>query len=241
MSALLGNNAGAVLLAGIERIESLTAEINCLQGDKSDEFKALKAQGFDTKVLKAVIKRRAMNNSDVEEQDALLDLYSRALEEAAANRRLKDVDPSRARTKQATPEPPNGQKGEEGEAAPASVEPGDDAASPSDNFDPETGEVIEDETPAPADPTAGTESEPPQDSPGSDVGSAEGVGADAPAPDAQDPAPPEPPEPEPETKKAKATPKAKEKPEASSQDDLLDIPDFLKRDAENKPNGGSKA
>lgn len=76
-----GNLAAKRLRSIIERVERLTEERKVLGSDISDIFSEAKAAGFDTKVIKTVIKIRAMEPAVVDEQDTLKDVYLRALTE----------------------------------------------------------------------------------------------------------------------------------------------------------------
>lgn len=76
---------GGVLLAAerlrtlIERIERLEEEKTALAADIREVFAEAKGAGFDTKVMRQVIKLRKMETADRQEQEHLLDLYKRAL------------------------------------------------------------------------------------------------------------------------------------------------------------------
>lgn len=63
----------------IERIERLTEEKNGLRDDIKDVFAEAKAHGYDTKIMRLVIRLRAMETHDRQEQDAILDTYRIAL------------------------------------------------------------------------------------------------------------------------------------------------------------------
>lgn len=63
----------------IERVEHLTVEKQALQGDISDTFAEAKGRGYDVKILKLIIKERARDRGDVEEEQAILDIYKSAL------------------------------------------------------------------------------------------------------------------------------------------------------------------
>lgn len=63
----------------IERIERLEEEKSGIQADIKDIFAEAKGNGFDTKVMKQILKIRKMDASDRDEQEALLDLYMHAL------------------------------------------------------------------------------------------------------------------------------------------------------------------
>lgn len=75
----VGGIAQDRLRSFIERIERLTEEKSALTADIREVFSEAKATGFDTKIMRLIIKLRAMDSSDRQEQDALLDLYKQAL------------------------------------------------------------------------------------------------------------------------------------------------------------------
>ena len=64
----------------IERIERLEEEKQALASDVRDIYAEAKSAGFDTKVMKTVIKLRKMEASDRDEQEHLLDTYKKALD-----------------------------------------------------------------------------------------------------------------------------------------------------------------
>lgn len=63
----------------IERVERLEDEKKAIAGDIKEVFTEAKCAGFDTKILRQVIRRRRMDKEDREEQDMLLETYERAL------------------------------------------------------------------------------------------------------------------------------------------------------------------
>ena len=63
----------------VERIERLEEEIKDLNSDKSDIYKEARSNGFDVKVLRQVIALRKKDSAEIEEQDAIRDLYLKAL------------------------------------------------------------------------------------------------------------------------------------------------------------------
>lgn len=63
----------------IERIERLEEEESALRSDKKEVYAEAKATGFDTKILKQVIKLRKMTSEDRNEQEMLLDTYISSL------------------------------------------------------------------------------------------------------------------------------------------------------------------
>jgi len=64
----------------IERIERLEEEKSALAEDIREIFSEAKSAGFDIKILRQVIRLRKLDNSDRQEQEAMLDLYKRALD-----------------------------------------------------------------------------------------------------------------------------------------------------------------
>lgn len=74
-----GGIAADHLRSFVERIERLTEEIKALNSDKADVFKEAKGAGFDVPALKALIKERAMDPTDLDEAQSILDLYRRAI------------------------------------------------------------------------------------------------------------------------------------------------------------------
>lgn len=63
----------------IERIEKLEEEKKNISSDITDVFAEAKSAGFDTKALRAVLKLRKMNAADRDEQELLVETYTKAL------------------------------------------------------------------------------------------------------------------------------------------------------------------
>jgi uncharacterized protein (UPF0335 family) len=63
----------------IERIERLEEEKKALADDIREVYAEAKGTGFDTKVMRQVIRLRKMESADRQEQEAMLDLYLSAL------------------------------------------------------------------------------------------------------------------------------------------------------------------
>jgi uncharacterized protein (UPF0335 family) len=63
----------------IERIERLEEEKKTIADDIKEVYGEAKANGFDTKTLRAVIRLRKQEEAERQEQEALLDLYMHAL------------------------------------------------------------------------------------------------------------------------------------------------------------------
>jgi len=74
-----GGVAAGQLKAFVERIERLEEEKKGIADDIRDVFAEAKGQGFDTKVMRQVIRLRKKDASERQEEEALLDLYMHAL------------------------------------------------------------------------------------------------------------------------------------------------------------------
>ncbi len=75
----VGGIAADRLRSLIDRIEKLTEERKALGSDIKDIYGEAKSAGFDVKVLRQLIRIRAQEPAEVEEQETLLDVYRRAL------------------------------------------------------------------------------------------------------------------------------------------------------------------
>lgn len=63
----------------IERVERLEEERAALTADIREVFSEAKGQGFDTKIMRQVVRMRKLDKADFQEQEAMLDLYLSAL------------------------------------------------------------------------------------------------------------------------------------------------------------------
>ena len=80
MSVIPGSGAGAERLTQlIERIERLKEEKRALMADIKDVYAEAKANGFEPKIMRQVVRLRSMDCDLLSEQDALLDAYRDAL------------------------------------------------------------------------------------------------------------------------------------------------------------------
>jgi uncharacterized protein (UPF0335 family) len=80
MSIIPGTGAGAEQLSQfIERIERLEEEKRALMADIKDVYSEAKATGFEPKIMRQIVRMRAMDRDVLSEQDALLDTYRDAL------------------------------------------------------------------------------------------------------------------------------------------------------------------
>ena len=76
MSVIPGSGAGAEQLTQlIERIERLEEEKRALMADIKDVYAEAKANGFEPKIMRQIVRLRSMDRDLLSEQDALLDSY----------------------------------------------------------------------------------------------------------------------------------------------------------------------
>jgi uncharacterized protein (UPF0335 family) len=75
----VGGIAGERLKSFIERIERLEEEKRALAEDIKEVFSEAKGVGFDVRTMRQILKLRRMDQEDLDEQEALLDTYKRAL------------------------------------------------------------------------------------------------------------------------------------------------------------------
>jgi uncharacterized protein (UPF0335 family) len=75
----VGGIAGDRLRSFIERIERLEEERKTLSEDIKEVYAEAKGTGFDTKIMRQLIRIRKMDKDDLDEQETLLDVYKRAL------------------------------------------------------------------------------------------------------------------------------------------------------------------
>jgi uncharacterized protein (UPF0335 family) len=91
-----GHNSGvseadaALTLAARDKLRSVVAQIEKLEEEKkeaaemiADAYREAKAMGYDTKALRAVIRRRKQDRQSVEEFEAILEVYLLAIGDIA--------------------------------------------------------------------------------------------------------------------------------------------------------------
>lgn len=76
---VLNSSAQGQLKAFVERIERLEEDEAAIKTDKKEVYAELKGNGFDPKIVRIVIKRRAQDAAKRQEQEALVDLYESAI------------------------------------------------------------------------------------------------------------------------------------------------------------------
>ncbi|MGA2124849.1 MAG: DUF2312 domain-containing protein [Xanthobacteraceae bacterium] len=67
------------LKAFVERIERLEEEKKVIADDIKDVYAEAKANGYDTKALRTVVRLRKQDSDERKEQEAILDTYLQAL------------------------------------------------------------------------------------------------------------------------------------------------------------------
>ncbi len=75
----VGGVAADQLRQIIDRIERLEEEKKALAEDIKDVYAEAKGNGFDTKVIRKIISLRKKDQNERDEEEALLDIYMRAL------------------------------------------------------------------------------------------------------------------------------------------------------------------
>lgn len=76
-----GHNSFAAdaLRSFFERIERLQEEKDAISADQKEVYNEAKGTGFDTKIMRKVIALRKLDKAELQEMDALLDLYRTAV------------------------------------------------------------------------------------------------------------------------------------------------------------------
>ena len=80
---------GGRIRSFVERVETIDAELAEMNEQKKEVFAEAKAEGFDVKILKEIIKLRKQDKDERDERDTLLDLYKRAMETSEAEPKAK--------------------------------------------------------------------------------------------------------------------------------------------------------
>lgn len=74
-----GGVAADRLRSLVDRIERLQEERKALSHDIADIYREAKSAGFDVPALRVVVRARAQDAAEREEQETLVDVYMRAL------------------------------------------------------------------------------------------------------------------------------------------------------------------
>ena len=79
MNDVIDNHSKEYLAQFMARIERLEEDKKSLLEDIKEVYAEAKSQGFDTKVLKEIVKIRKIDRAKLDEHEELLDLYKHAL------------------------------------------------------------------------------------------------------------------------------------------------------------------
>jgi uncharacterized protein (UPF0335 family) len=71
--------AAGQLRAFVERIERLEEDKRAIADDIKDVYAEMKAQGFDTRAVRQIVRLRRKDQAERQEEEAILDLYKAAL------------------------------------------------------------------------------------------------------------------------------------------------------------------
>ena len=71
--------AAGQLRSLVERVERLEEEKAALTADIREVYAEAKGHGFDTKIMRQVVRIRRLDRAERQEQEAILDLYLTAL------------------------------------------------------------------------------------------------------------------------------------------------------------------
>jgi uncharacterized protein (UPF0335 family) len=75
----VGGITAEQLRSYVERIERLEEEKAAIAADVREVYAEAKSNGFDIKIMRQVLRLRKLDHDDRSEQEALLELYKRAL------------------------------------------------------------------------------------------------------------------------------------------------------------------
>jgi uncharacterized protein (UPF0335 family) len=75
----VGGIAADRLKSFIERIERLEQEKQALAADIKEVYTEAKSSGFDTKIMRQIVRLRKRDQDELDEEETLLDVYKRAL------------------------------------------------------------------------------------------------------------------------------------------------------------------
>ncbi len=76
----IGGIAADRLRTFVERIERLEEEKAAITADIREVYAEAKGTGFNAKILRQIVRLRGLDQADRREQEAILELYKRALD-----------------------------------------------------------------------------------------------------------------------------------------------------------------
>lgn len=75
----MNNTSADQIRSFVERIETLEQQKKDISDDIRSVLQEAKGEGFDPKILKIVVRLRNRNKDDVDNEEALLELYKEAV------------------------------------------------------------------------------------------------------------------------------------------------------------------
>lgn len=75
----VGGIAGDMLRSYIERIERLNEDLDALKDDVKDVYAEAKGTGFDTKIMRRIVRKRKIDADLLAEQEEVEELYRSAI------------------------------------------------------------------------------------------------------------------------------------------------------------------
>ena len=79
MTDRANDTSGKQLKAFIERVERMEEEKSAIAQDIKEIYAEAKGNGFDTKIVRLIVKRRKQDANERAEQEALLELYEHSI------------------------------------------------------------------------------------------------------------------------------------------------------------------
>ena len=79
MNDIIDNSSKEYLNQFMARIERLEEDKKTVLEDIKEVYAEAKAQGFDAKILRQIVRIRKMDKAKLDEQEELIDLYKHAL------------------------------------------------------------------------------------------------------------------------------------------------------------------
>lgn len=77
----VNNVAADRLKSFIERIERLNEELDGIKADVKEVYSEAKGEGYDAKIIKMIVAIRKRDKKEIQEEQAVLDVYLSALGE----------------------------------------------------------------------------------------------------------------------------------------------------------------
>ena len=84
LDGIIGHNTKEALKSQIERIENLEEQKQVIAEDIKQIFAEAKGMGFDTKIMRQVLKRRKLEKEEREEIDSMIKVYEDCIDEMVA-------------------------------------------------------------------------------------------------------------------------------------------------------------